>query len=125
MRKTFTVLVLAMGLVLAGCSTTSAESEAAVESTPTAAPITAAAEEPTEAAALTDDEVSAYFLDSVKPTWRGAEPTDEELLSAAELVCEQLAGGATVDSVVVVEGEGEDADWNNFQLVNRAADSYC
>jgi hypothetical protein len=126
-------------LVLTGCSsavdaegtegTARQSSDSSEAATPTeAAPIPAESSAPVDSAPESpfgDYTQEEFFLKSIVPAWHGPVPTDEELVGAAALVCEQLTNGVAKDSVRAVEGTGADADWNNNRLVVDGITAYC
>ena len=123
MKNLGVALGLLVAVALAGCAGTDASVPAQTTgaAAPSAAPITLT---PTESAAPepgTDDD----FLAGITYSWRGAVPNDTELLGARDLACAQLRAGAARTDVVVVEGDGEDADWNNDHLISSAIQFAC
>ena len=128
MRKLGGIGVLAAALLLAGCSagTTEATPQTAAGE-PSAAAI---AEQPPASAPPSESttgemDPDEFFLKGMANSWHGDLPSDDELLGAAKLACQTLQGGTAIGEVVVVEGDSEDAVWNNGQLVNVAAQVYC
>ncbi len=127
MRTAGVIAVLATALLLTGCASGAAQTDgsgAAVAQS--AAPDTmdaTAAPEPDSTGTSEIDE--ATFLRGAKAAWRGDVPSDEELIAAGRLACDQLAAGTTADAVRVVVGDGDDADWNNQKLVTYGAQTYC
>jgi len=146
MKKPLVAVVLLV-IALSGCASAGAENasetarESAVEtsgptaeaaepdSTPEAAPIPAATSTPEVALDpntnpyMGDYTAAEFYLVVLKPAWRGALPTDEQLAGAGILACDLARAGTATPRVV--EGVGEDADWNNEQIVSTAKQSYC
>jgi hypothetical protein len=141
MSKIWPVGALLVVLALSGCSAAAAEPEAraaastveetstptaepTVESTPTAAPIEIT---PTEAPS---DEFNGFssaramFLAGLDGAMSG-EVSDEDLVAAGTLACEQLRAGSTIDTARVVTGTGEVADRDNAHIVWQAVYAYC
>jgi hypothetical protein len=84
-----------------------------------------APEDPTATPTPTASATDADFIAAATYSWRGAMPSDSEFLAARDLVCQQLRAGTPVDDVRVVEGETEDAVWNNDHLVTAAVTLEC
>ncbi|WP_440708830.1 DUF732 domain-containing protein [Herbiconiux sp. YIM B11900] len=128
MKKMGLIAVTALALMLGGCAgqTAVAGSETPVTAAPTAAPITQAPAEVTETASpygdYTQDE---FFVKSVQAFWRGTVPSDAELIGAGVEACSQLKAGAARDAVVAVQGDGEDAAFNNKRVTISAIQAYC
>jgi hypothetical protein len=139
MKKSLGIVLLAV-IALSGCAAAgddgvaSAErqiQEAAPSATPEAAPIpadTAVPEptaNPTKNPYMGDYTEDEFYLLVFKPAWRGTLPTDEQLIGAGLLYCEQRRAGTPPEDIRVVEGEGEDVDWNNQQIASAALQTYC
>lgn len=126
------IAVTAAVLVLAGCTAapsdeTSDSARTAPSSTPTATetvePTAAPLAEQPEADETETEPMPAgegEFLAAVYPAWRGALPSDSELIAAGNYACEQMTAGVAKAEVVAVEGASEDAMWNNSQLISAA-----
>ena len=128
-------------VLLAGCSSPSAEAKDAPEpsATPSAsasaasesappAPIVMsdAPEAPTSAAqqAGFKDENDMYMR-GIKSAWSGELPSDEQLLAAAHYVCDAVTGGVPRDQIKAVTGEGDAATNNNRNLIESAVFAFC
>lgn len=127
MKKLIPALIAAaVVLGLAGCSAPAGQAEVNATPTvePTAAPVTMAPDastEPTAAPAGTDED----YLAAIKYFWHGELPDDDALLGARDLACDQLEAGTPADQVVAVEGDSEDALWNNQKTVQFAGQVTC
>ena len=124
-------------LLLAGCSAVSAEAQgvpsdapstASSDASPAPAPIamSEAPEAPKSAAqeAGFKDE-NDWYLRSIKSSWTGDMPDDEQLLAAGTLACDELAKGTPRDQVHAVVGSGEAAVNNNQNLIGYAVMALC
>lgn len=114
--------------VAAPVEVSAATSEPSETSEPVAAPITMTPVDPAtqseaQKAGFVDE--SDWFLRSIKASWTGDLPSDEALLGASALACQALEGGASRDSVTVVEGDGEAATLNNRNTVGYAIMAIC
>lgn len=109
-----------------GTTATSApvETSAATAAPITMPPVDPATQSEAQKAGFIDE--NDWFLRSVKSTWLGGDaPSDDELLSAASLACEELGNGSPRDAVTVVVGDGEDAATNNSNAVWYAVMALC
>lgn len=147
MSKYAYLSVVVLAFALTGCAGTvdagrgegvkaeSAPSEVPVE-TPVAAPVEIApTAAPIEMAGAPDVDpatpwgeagfvsADAWFLASMDAVWMGERPSDEQLLGAATLACEQIAAGTNRDAVTVVTGDG--AEHNNAKVVSYAIITLC
>ncbi|QJU54327.1 DUF732 domain-containing protein [Herbiconiux sp. KACC 21604] len=120
MRKLGGIAVLAVALLLAGCSGSPSESEQDLNGDQDRA---AATPTPTEPGDLTDDYTpDQLFLAIMDRYWQGeGHPDDATLITAGKNVCAQLESGATRESIVVIEGDNT----NNGEVVNYAPQAYC
>ena len=128
------VAVVAAVLVLAGCSAVPSDNGAdsarvAPSSSPTAAPLPEQPEpeitEQSEAQKNGFKDEDDWYLRSVKSSWQGDVPTDEELLKAGTSACEALTSGTQKADVVSVEGDSENAVYNNQIVVAYAIMALC
>lgn len=124
-------LVVIGALLLAGCANGEPEAAPAPSATETteakvqsrSIEVSDAAPEP-EAAESVDEE--ARYLEGIKPSWRTELPSDEELLSAALLACEQMRSGvAPFELEIVSGGTPEDNDWHNLRVGATASSTIC
>jgi hypothetical protein len=96
-----------------------------VVETPTAAPVEIV---PTEAPGLPEFNGFAsareMFLAGLDGAMSG-EVSDDDLVAAGMLACEQLRGGASISTTRVVTGTGEIADRDNAHIVWQALYAYC
>lgn len=138
MKKLTAMLALAAALTLTACSAPAASnpeappaSAASTTPTITAAPIQPqAAAEPAPTTVnpgedygdMTQDE---FYLEGVHWGWRGPRPSDEQLIAAGLLVCEELEAGKKHDDIRVVLGDTDDAAWNNEKVVMMGGQVYC
>lgn len=124
-------LVVIGALLLTGCA--SGEPEAVPTVTVTATPeaavtaksieVSAATPEPTPAEVVDQE---AWYLKGVKQAWRTELPSDEELLSAALLACEQMASGVqTYELDIVSGGTPENNAWHSSQVGAAASSTIC
>lgn len=124
-------LVVVAALMLAGCA--SGEPESAPTVTVTATPeATVEAKvievSPTapEAAPVDVVDEEARYLKGVKPTWHTEIPSDEDLLSAAALACEEMRAGTQPYELGVVKGgTPEDNAWHSQQVGAVASSTIC
>jgi hypothetical protein len=65
------------------------------------------------------------FLRGVTEAWHGAVPSDDELITAGNSVCDQLDAGSSSKDVRVIQGDDADTAWNNGQLVLMATYAFC
>ena len=63
------------------------------------------------------------YVSTVQQEWRGAAPTDDEVLSYGGMGCQALVAGLTVDDFLILEGSA-DAKWNDA-LVKREMVTVC
>lgn len=127
-------------LALSGCASAGASADVAKSAAPEVAAAAEATEEPAAAPitmepAATEDQTEAqkagfvdendWYLRSIKSSWSGDLPTDDQLLGAAALACASAQDGAAADDIVVVQGEGDDAFYNNRNAVNYAIMALC
>lgn len=119
-------------LALSGCSAASGAAEPVVSS-PTSTPkvepapitevtATPSAEPEADYGEYTQDE---FYLESITYTWQGVLPSDDELIGAGLLACEQLTAGTAMPDVTVVQGDSEEAVWNNQQVRTQGMYVYC
>lgn len=133
MKKLGVVAVVAVALLLGGCSSTTAEDsapeatsgatatvapEVAVPTTTATGPASTATPD-TGSFGLGDYTPDTFFLAMIYKSWPEARPSDQALFDSAGQVCDQLRGGATKDEIVVV-----DAD-HNAELRRAAIQVYC
>lgn len=125
-------LVVIGALLLAGCA--SGEPEAAAPTvTVTAAPEAAVTAKSIEVSAATPEaepaeevDTEAYYLRAVKETWRTEVPADIDLLSAADLACEQMATGVQPYELnIVTGGTPENNAWHSSQVGTAASSIIC
>jgi PBP1b-binding outer membrane lipoprotein LpoB len=139
-RMKAALAVLAVAALLSGCSaaveapsagrtapavaeTATPEPTATVE--PTAAPVTI---EPT---ATPNPEFNGFasqedwYLRGLAGALSGKPPSDDDLIGAGMLACEQLRSGVALADVRVVSGAGELADQDNRNIVGQATQVYC
>ena len=102
--------LLIAGLLLAGCAGPAPEvaSEPQREPAASEASTPLAAESPAPAPATSEATFLATVRGAVDATEQIPEATDEQLLAAGVTACEQLASGADVFGVRVIEGETPD-----------------
>jgi hypothetical protein len=144
MFKTRALGAVLVVLALSGCSAATAEPDSRVaaseeesatptptpvlpvEATPTAAPVEIT---PTEAPGLPEfngfSSQREWFLRSLDGALSGTVPSDDELIGAGMLACEQLRAGAAYDAVRVVSGSGDTADQDNENIVWAGVSVYC
>lgn len=142
MKKLGLIGVAVAALLLAGCSAPVVESareapssapSATTAKTPTSEPTAAAIEmEANETIDATTpwgeagfESADAWYLASMDTVWQGERPSDDQLIGAGMLACEQIAAGATRDDVVVVTGDTEEAASNNRKVISYALFTYC
>lgn len=124
-------LVVIGALLLAGCA--SGEPEAAPtpsESETAGAQVHArsievsdATPEP-EASEPVDEE--ARYLEGIKPSWRTALPSDEDLISVALLACDQMRSGTQPFELDLVSGGTvEDNAWHSLRVGATASSTIC
>lgn len=128
MKKLTAALAFAAALTLSACSTPETapqvlQSETAPAASATAAPI------PTEAAAPTSEAVEgeidfAYYVKGVRASWVDATATDEQIIAAGKLACEQMRDGAQAYEVAVVDGS-EAGSKSNLTIASAAMSVIC
>lgn len=124
-------LVVIAALLLTGCA--SGEPEAVPTVTVTATPEAAVTAKSIEVSAATPEaepseevDAEAYYLRFIKPTWRTELPTDAELLSAANLACEQMTTGAQPYELdIITGGTPENNAWHSSQVGTAASSIIC
>jgi hypothetical protein len=132
--KTAIAAALLVVLAVSGCSSAEPADNARVAAgstateppapSETAAPVTI---EPTAAPIgqwngfATQDE---WYLAGLKDALSGP-ASDDELLAAGKLACEQIAAGTPIEDVRVVTAEGAAADQDNKNIVTDANRVYC
>lgn len=123
-------------LVLSGCSapeakapveaaelpTASASPSASIEAAPLAMTAESAEVSADVLGGMTPDE---FYLASLEGVLRSVDATDVQLIAAGKLACEQLAAGKSYMEVSVVDGQGEDAEWNNQSIALTSISAYC
>jgi hypothetical protein len=130
-------------LALTGCSAAAADeisqpriaaesSSSTPEPTETATPTpTAAPIEITPTAAPGRPEFNGFssqrewFLRSLDGALSGMASSDDALISAGMMACDQLRSGSHYDDIRVVSGSGEDADMDNQNIVWAGVSVYC
>jgi hypothetical protein len=126
MRKFGGIAVVAAALLLlAGCTSSAPAEDASGDTTvaPTveSAPITA---EPKSSSPTPSASTDDYLL-AMHAIWQGDPPSDDELVSAGTLVCENLRSGKPDAEIVVVVGSTDDAAANNTKTVTAAKQYLC
>jgi PBP1b-binding outer membrane lipoprotein LpoB len=105
--------------------TTEATLEPTAEPTPTAAPVEIV---PTEAPGVPEFNGFAsqreWYLKSLDGALSGT-VSDDDLIAAGMLACEQMRNGETLDTARVVTGTGEAADQDNNNILWAAYYVYC
>lgn len=132
MKKLTAALALAAALALTACSAPAPQAAgplpaSAAPTTPaiTAAPIPAQAAAPNTAAASAAGFDLAYYLKGARAMWPEDVPvTDEQLIAAGKLACEQLPSARLVTKISVVDG-GSAGDQKNLAVANAAASVMC
>ena len=158
MRPKLIALIAVSAVALVGCAGPESNAEpAGASSTPAAAPLIMSAEEaeassPTvdpTGVAMRNEQAGEEFLKAMDPSfsgWTGELPAENELLSAAQLACEQLRGGTDFLDTEVIEGsvyefskeelktlDASERDElrdtplyaNNKRIVNAARSTFC
>lgn len=128
MKRSAVVLALLAALTLTGCTaapdTAPSEPEDATES---AEPL--AAETPTEAGTSEADTLFlTYVRDNLLPETQIPDASDEQLIAAGHVACEQLESGVALEAVRVVEGEQPHKNGNFYDtsaIMNGALKAYC
>lgn len=125
-------LVVFGALLLTGCAT--GEPEAAAPTvTVTATPEATGADGRVEVSAATpkaepseEVDTEAYYLRAVKETWRTEVPADIDLLSAADLACEQMVTGVQPYELdIITGGTPENNAWHSSQVGTAALSIIC
>lgn len=142
MFKTRTLSAVLVVLALSGCSAAGVESapepkpsmtaEPAPSNTPAAQPTPTAAAAPIEIVPTEQPKAEfngfssqrEWYLKSLEGSLSGT-VSDDDLIAAGLLVCEQLASGVAYDEVRVVSGTGEAADLDNENIYWSAVQVYC
>lgn len=158
MHPKLIALLAVSAVALVGCSAGESSVEpAGASSTPAAAPLTMSAEEAEASSpivdptgvAMSNEQAGEEFLKAMDPSfsgWTGELPAENELLSAAQLACEQLRGGTDFLDTEVIEGsvyefskeelktlDASERDElrdtplyaNNKRIVNAARSTFC
>lgn len=133
MRKILGTLAIAV-LALTACSAPAETPSiqpfvgSAPEVTITAAPIPAQSTADTETMAtggFGDPATDAAFLEGVKDGWAGSTPSDDELVSAAKLACDEFAKGVPYRDMRLVEGVADEDLNNGIRIAVYASRNYC
>ena len=130
MNKVMQISIAATAAIflLAGCSAGSAEAQDVPAGPSATATASAEPEAPAWPYQVRED-ADKVFLGAMRETLHSVESlTDAELIAAGHSACEQIAAGATVDTVVVFDGDfaGEPkANWNDLALAGVATQTYC
>ena len=124
-------------LLLAGCSAVSAEAQGvpapSSSSTPneTPSPAPVAVGTPTPNTDPSSNKWNGFasqrewYLRSLEGAISGQPPSDDQLIAAGNLACEQIKSGKKLNLVRVVKGSGPSADLDNRNIVEAARMVYC
>lgn len=121
-------------LLLAGCSAVSAEAQgvpttsSSVTPSATPAPVTAKvapSPSPSHNPDWGDYTQDEFYIASIAPGWRGAHPTDQQLIAYARTTCKLLSTGVSLKDARSVAGKSEDAIANNLSVTTYAVQVYC
>lgn len=68
----------------------------------------------------------ARYLEFIKRAWRTELPSDEDLLTAASIACEEMrAGKAAFELAVITGGTAENDAWHSSQVGAIASSTIC